>query len=113
MAVRRVQTVSSTGSSDSYRVRTNLTLEVTKTTFSPAASSSQGNGQGEKKEPTASLQISGKVVEENEFVKMGAYHTLDLEGKFFLGGLIRKNQGKYGKKRRLTRHFRRISEQRF
>ncbi|OXB40022.1 mRNA surveillance protein pelota [Cryptococcus neoformans] len=79
MAVRRVQTVSSTGSSDSYRVRTNLTLEVTKTTFSPAASSSQGNGQGEKKEPTASLQISGKVVEENEFVKMGAYHTLDLE----------------------------------
>lgn len=96
MAVRRVQTVSSTGSSDSYRVRTNLTLEVTKTIFSPAASSSQGNGQGEKKEPTASLQISGKVVEENEFVKMGAYHTLDLEGKFFSVGLIRKNQEKYG-----------------
>ncbi|KIR67146.1 mRNA surveillance protein pelota [Cryptococcus bacillisporus CA1873] len=79
MAVRRIQTVSSTGSSDSYRVRTNLTLEVTKTTFSPAASSSQGNERGEKKEPTACLQISGKVVEENEFVKMGAYHTLDLE----------------------------------
>lgn len=93
MAVRRVQTVSSTGSSDSYRVRTNLTLEVTKTTFSPAASSSQGNGQGEKKEPTASLQISGKVVEENEFVKMGAYHTLDLEGKFFFRRSTWKEQG--------------------
>ncbi|WWD17470.1 mRNA surveillance protein pelota [Kwoniella shandongensis] len=79
LAVRRVQTVSSTGSSDSYRVRTNLTLEVTKTTFSPAASSSQANGQGEKKEPTAALQISGKVVEENDYVKLGAYHTLDLE----------------------------------
>ncbi|WVQ82415.1 mRNA surveillance protein pelota [Cryptococcus sp. DSM 104549] len=79
LAVRRVQTVSSTGSSDSYRVRVNLTLEVTKTTFSPAASSSQANGQGEKKEPTASLQISGQVVEENDYVKMGAYHTLDLE----------------------------------
>ncbi|WVR07212.1 mRNA surveillance protein pelota [Kwoniella sp. DSM 27419] len=79
MAIRRVQTVSSTGSSDSFRVRTNLTLEVTKTTFSPAASSSQANGQGEKKEPTASLQISGKVTEENDYVKMGAYHTLDLE----------------------------------
>ncbi|WWD02790.1 mRNA surveillance protein pelota [Kwoniella europaea PYCC6329] len=79
LAVRRVQTLSSTGSSDSFRVKTNLTLEVTKTAFSPAASSSQSNGTGEKKEPTASLQISGKVVEENEFVKLGAYHTLDLE----------------------------------
>jgi protein pelota len=30
MAVRKVQTVSSTGSSDSFRVRINLTLEVAK-----------------------------------------------------------------------------------
>jgi len=30
MAVRKVQTVSSTGSSDSYRVRVNLTIRVTK-----------------------------------------------------------------------------------
>ena len=30
LAVRRVQTVSSTGSSDSFRVRVNLTLSVTK-----------------------------------------------------------------------------------
>lgn len=100
MAVRRVQTVSSTGSSDSYRVRTNLTLEVTKTTFSPAASSSQGNERGEKKEPTACLQISGKVVEENEFVKMGAYHTLDLEGRFFLGRVRSEtSKNKYGQRR--------------
>ncbi|WVO16408.1 mRNA surveillance protein pelota [Cryptococcus depauperatus] len=79
VAMRRVQTMSSTGSSDSYRVRTNLTLVVTKTSFSPAASSSTGTGQVEKKEPTSSLQISGKVAEENNYVKMGAYHTLDLE----------------------------------
>ncbi|WVW83705.1 mRNA surveillance protein pelota [Kwoniella bestiolae CBS 10118] len=79
LAVRRVQTLSSTGSSDSHRVKIQLTVEVTKTTFSPAASSSQSNGAGEKKEPTAALQISGRVVEENEFVKLGAYHTLDLE----------------------------------
>ncbi|EIW65732.1 hypothetical protein TREMEDRAFT_70401 [Tremella mesenterica DSM 1558] len=78
LAVRRVQTVSNTGSSDSYRVRVNLTLSVTKTTFSPAASSST-TAQGEKKEPTASLQISGRVVNENEFVRLGAFHTLDLE----------------------------------
>ncbi|ODN79875.1 mRNA surveillance protein pelota [Cryptococcus amylolentus CBS 6039] len=80
MAVRRVQTVSSTGSSDSHRVRTNLTIQVTKTDFQSAASSStSATGQGERKEPTASLQISGQVVQENEFVKMGAFHTLDLE----------------------------------
>ncbi|KAK1924418.1 pelota [Papiliotrema laurentii] len=78
LTMRKINTVSSTGSSDSYRVRVNLTLAVVKTTFSPAASSST-NGGGEKKEPTASLQISGKVVEENEYVRLGAYHTLDLE----------------------------------
>jgi protein pelota len=30
-------------------------------------------------EPTASLQITGRVVDENEHVKMGAFHTLDIE----------------------------------
>jgi protein pelota len=30
-------------------------------------------------EPTASLQITGRVVEENEHVKTGAFHTLDIE----------------------------------
>ncbi|RSH81591.1 Translation factor pelota [Saitozyma podzolica] len=69
LAIRRVQTVSSTGSSDSFRVRT---------TFSPAASSSTTPG-GEKKEPTASLQVTGKVVNENDYVRLGAFHTLDLE----------------------------------
>lgn len=33
LAVRRVQTVSSTGSSDSFRVRVNLALAVTKVPF--------------------------------------------------------------------------------
>jgi protein pelota len=86
LAVRRVQTVSSTGSSDSYRVRVNLNLVVTKTTFASAASGSGGGGGtgvAEKKEPTASLQISGQVNNENEFVRLGAFHTLDLEGEAF------------------------------
>jgi protein pelota len=30
-------------------------------------------------EPTASLQISGRVAVENSFVKLGAFHTLDIE----------------------------------
>jgi protein pelota len=98
MAVRKVQTVSSTGSSDSFRVRINLTLEVAKvgdsllcdssmitdeqTTFSSGASSSSATATGKSKYSTASLQISGKVVNENDYVRLGAFHTLDLEGEF-------------------------------
>jgi len=95
LTMRKINTVSSTGSSDSYRVKVNLTLTVVKvssgplltlqahaqTSFSPAASTSTSQGGQEKKEPTASLQISGKVVEENEYVRLGAFHTLDLEGE--------------------------------
>lgn len=98
MAVRKVQTVSSTGSSDSFRVRINLTLDVAKvrfnpssfslnqsdiqTTFSSGASSSSATATGQSKESTASLQISGKVVNENDYVRLGAFHTLDLEGHY-------------------------------
>lgn len=67
----------------------NLTLAVTKTDFAQAASGSgttsgagaANGGEGGRKESTASLQISGQVVNENEFVRLGAYHTLDLEGE--------------------------------
>lgn len=57
---------------------------MTKTTFASAASGSGSGtgGTGEKKDPTASLQISGQVNSENDFVRMGAFHTLDLEGKW-------------------------------
>ena len=119
--------MSSTGSSDSFRVRVNLELEVTKvrlspfpppltlrlsplslsfltlrrfsfclqllstldrwnganerqTTFSSGASSSTATATGQNAEPTASLQISGKVMNENDYVRLGAFHTLDLEG---------------------------------
>lgn len=53
-----------TGSTISKRVHTNLTLRVTKTDFD--AGSSQ-------------LHVSGQVAVENEIVKMGGHHTLDLE----------------------------------
>lgn len=98
LAVRRVQTTSSTGSSDSYRVRVQLQLAVTKTDFSQAASgsaagpgggtgggggglASNGTSNDKRGEGTASLQISGQVVNENEYVRLGAFHTLDLEGE--------------------------------
>lgn len=63
-AIRRVTTESSTGSSTSKRVQTTLTLRVTSLDFDPQA---------------AQLHVSGTVAEENEFVKRGSYHTLDLE----------------------------------
>ena len=98
LAVRRVQTTSSTGSSDSYRVRVQLQISVTKTSFSQAASgsaagpggsggglASNGTSNDRKGEGTASLQISGRVVNENEYVRLGAFHTLDLEGKSSFG----------------------------
>lgn len=80
----RVQTVSATGSSESHRVRTTLTLKVTRIEFTPPVTPTSGAGGDASSpsspvEPTASLQITGRVVEENEHVKMGAFHTLDVE----------------------------------
>ncbi|KZT41175.1 hypothetical protein SISSUDRAFT_1117844 [Sistotremastrum suecicum HHB10207 ss-3] len=81
-AIRRVTNVSSTGSTDSQRLRLNLTLTASKMHFSPAAapssgtagtSTSTGASQG------ASLSISGPVQSQHANVTMGAYHTLDLE----------------------------------
>lgn len=67
-----------------------LTLRVEKMHFSPAVSSStspsssttSGNAASSSSPSTsqgATLSISGRVTSENQFVKMGAYHTLDLE----------------------------------
>lgn len=63
-AVRRVTTESTTGATSSTRVHMTLTLRVTKTDFDSQA------GQ---------LHVSGQIHEENKHVKLGSYHTLDLE----------------------------------
>ncbi|KAJ3550047.1 hypothetical protein NMY22_g647 [Coprinellus aureogranulatus] len=84
-ALRRVQNVSSTGSTESHRVRTHLTIQVAKVEFSPAAASGQqesGSGTDQSLNasgPAAALHISGPVIEENQHVRMGAWHTLDIE----------------------------------
>ena len=75
---RRVQNISSTGSSESHRVRTTLTVTVTRTEFSPAAAPSNTESNVPL-EPSASLHITGRVSVENQFVKLGAFHTLDVE----------------------------------
>nr|CAG4643247.1 EOG090X07BV [Ilyocryptus agilis] len=62
--IRKVQTESSTGSSSSSRVRTMLTIEVESIDFDTQA---------------CVLRLKGRNVEENQYVKMGAYHTVDIE----------------------------------
>nr|CAG4638488.1 EOG090X07BV [Cyclestheria hislopi] len=62
--IRKVQTESATGSSTSSRVRTTLTIEVESVDFDTQA---------------CVLRLKGRNVEENPYVKMGAYHTVDIE----------------------------------
>ncbi|KZC13304.1 PREDICTED: protein pelota [Dufourea novaeangliae] len=62
--IRKVQTESSTGSSNNFRVRTTLTISVEGIDFDTQA---------------CVLRLKGRNVEENKYVKMGAYHTLDVE----------------------------------
>jgi protein pelota len=63
-AVRRVSKVSDSGSTSSQRIALDLTIAVTATDFDVAS------GQ---------LHVAGKVASENEHVKLGQHHTLDLE----------------------------------
>lgn len=64
-AVRKVkETARSTGSNITRTVHTKLTIRVTTLDFDPQA--------GE-------LHVAGRVCEENDFVGMGQFHTLDLE----------------------------------
>ncbi|KAF2708077.1 hypothetical protein K504DRAFT_381596 [Pleomassaria siparia CBS 279.74] len=63
-ALRRVQKTSDSGSVSSERVKIDLTIAVTSTDFDI------GSGQ---------LHVAGRVAVENEYVKLGGHHTLDLE----------------------------------
>lgn len=70
--IRKVQTESATGSVSVNKVRTTLTIQVETIDF---------DTQG------CVLRVKGRNIQENQYVKMGAYHTLDLElnRKFTLG----------------------------
>ncbi|EOA86676.1 Translation factor pelota [Exserohilum turcicum] len=63
-AVRRVSKTSEAGSTSSQRITLDLTITVTATDFDI------GSEQ---------LHVSGRVAKENEHVKLGQHHTLDLE----------------------------------
>lgn len=62
--IRKVQQESSTGSSTSSRVRTTITIQVEALDFDTSA---------------CVLRVKGRNVQENQYIKMGAYHTVDLE----------------------------------
>ena len=83
---RRVQTVSSTGSTDSHRVRLNLTIQVSRVDFSSSATPNasiapqdQAGTSSPAAATTATLHITGRVTSMNPHVKLGAFHTLDVE----------------------------------
>lgn len=62
--IRKVTTESATGSTGSNRVRTTLTIRIESIDFDTQA---------------CMLRVKGRNIQENQYVKMGAYHTLDLE----------------------------------
>uniref|UniRef100_A0A914VJ11 ERF1 domain-containing protein n=1 Tax=Plectus sambesii TaxID=2011161 RepID=A0A914VJ11_9BILA len=62
--VRKVTTESATGTTSSQRVHTTLTIAIENVDFDAS---------------DCSLHVKGRNIEENQHVKMGAYHTLDLE----------------------------------
>lgn len=63
-AIRRVTTEGATGATSSQRVHMNLTIRVKSIDFDPQA------GQ---------LHVAGQIARENKHVKIGQFHTLDLE----------------------------------
>lgn len=84
-AVRRIVSESSTGSTESHRIKLVLTIRVDKVIFSAANSapssdpSSSASPAAASASDVAALHLSGPVVSESQHVKMGAFHTLDLE----------------------------------
>ncbi len=60
----KVKSESSTGSSESRKLRMNLTVEVLTVDFDTEA---------------GTLRVKGRNVSENQLVKMGAHHSLELE----------------------------------
>lgn len=86
-AVRRIVSESSTGSTDSKRIRLSLTIRVKKVVYAASGaveeditSTEQSSAQAAGNSADGStLHISGPVSSESQHVKMGAYHTLDLE----------------------------------
>ncbi|MBW0571552.1 hypothetical protein O181_111267 [Austropuccinia psidii MF-1] len=84
------ETSSATGAKDSCCIKLNLTIEVNKVLYSGAELPSAKSAANDLITPTqsssnlsngASLHLSDQISQQNEHVKLGAFHTLDLEPK--------------------------------
>lgn len=62
--IRKVQQLSSTGSSTSERLRLTLSIKITSFAYDASA---------------VNLRVAGQVVVENDHVRVGAFHTLELQ----------------------------------
>ncbi|MBW0584792.1 hypothetical protein O181_124507 [Austropuccinia psidii MF-1] len=89
-SIRKIvtETNSATGAKDSRRIKLNLTIEVKKVLYSGAELLSAESAANDLITPTqsssnssngASLHLSGQISQQNKHVKLGAFHTLDLE----------------------------------
>ncbi|BGP36859.1 Translation factor pelota [Rhodotorula kratochvilovae] len=94
-AVRRITSESATGSTSSHRMHLRLTIAVENVLYSALAASTDPSASAASADPSSSsapsgaaasgtagtttLHVSGRITSENEHVKKGAYHTLDLE----------------------------------
>ena len=86
---RRVISESATGSTSSSRIVTKLTIRVDKVVFSAVPTSTNDESTlietpttsnvSTNSDESTTLHISGPVTEESKYVKMGSFHTLDLE----------------------------------
>uniref|UniRef100_A0A1I7X7Z8 ERF1_1 domain-containing protein n=1 Tax=Heterorhabditis bacteriophora TaxID=37862 RepID=A0A1I7X7Z8_HETBA len=64
LSISQVVSETSTGTTSSQRMHTTLTVRVEAIDFDPGA---------------CALHLKGRNIQENQLVKLGAYHTLDLE----------------------------------
>ncbi|KAA8499570.1 Protein pelota-like [Porphyridium purpureum] len=62
--IRKVQRTSVTGSSEAEKMKITLGIQVQSTEFDPAS---------------CALRVTGQNVQESEWVKIGAFHTIELE----------------------------------
>lgn len=78
---RRVQNISATGSSESRRIRVTLTLEVTKVTWLASVPPAPADSYSYHTPPptSATVEVTGRVAQEHQVVRLGAFHTLALE----------------------------------
>ncbi len=78
---RKLQKVSATGTTSNSRVKMTLTVLVTKTDFEPKASHLSFSCLLliRSWRQVGKLRVSGQVVSDNQYIKHGAFHTLELE----------------------------------